>query len=119
MEIQPTAQVSAAPRVVPDLRPTADTASLVRNPQPDVPLAVPPSNSQQAVVSAGMISAAESSEKSSAIKIEKIERVLKPYGVNMLPERDNGQIAVKEPETDETEVTDAANPDPETDDDSA
>lgn len=70
---------SPAPHPQPDLRPAADVAALVRDPSPEVPL--PPSFSQGGVVSAGML-------RSSAIEVRKVDeptRVLKPYGIDMLP----------------------------------
>lgn len=70
---------SPAPQPQPDLRPTADAAALARNPSPEVPL--PPSFSQGGVVSAGML-------RSSIIEVRRVDetaRVLKPYGIDMLP----------------------------------
>ena len=71
-----------APILQPDLRPVADVASLVRDATPQVPLPIPPGSSQTAVV-------AETRMASRATLIDNDrppERVLKPYGISMLPE---------------------------------
>lgn len=72
----------AAPQPQQDLRPTADTAALVRDPQPSVPMAIPASMGQSAAVNASRMA-------DTTTRVEETmptERVLKPFGVAMLPE---------------------------------
>ena len=69
---------SVPPLPVADLRPTADTAALVRDPTPEVPMPMPASIAQKGVVArTGLASALDAAAK--------VQRVLKPYGVTMLP----------------------------------
>ncbi len=75
---------STPPLLKPDMRPTADVAALVRDPQPDLPLPIPASNGQSAAVTQSKLPATASSEAVKAV--DPTERVLKPYGVAMLPE---------------------------------
>lgn len=78
--IQPVA-ASAPQRTTPiisDRRPTADAAAIARDPQPEIPLPIPSSIGQSAIVTESKIS---------TTKVVEIERTLKPYGVTMLPER--------------------------------
>ncbi|WP_368184246.1 hypothetical protein [Aestuariibius sp. HNIBRBA575] len=114
MEIQPTTQVPPAPRLVADQRPVADVAATVRDPQPNVPLAIPPSTSQQAVVSASMLEASETGHNNRT-EIKEIERVLKPYGVTLLPhsaqtaeKRQAAEDAAQEAETKQADAKDAS-----------
>lgn len=90
--ISPVAQQQTAPTPQPDLRPTADAAALARDASPDVPL--PPSLSQQAVVSAGMMRDART-EPDAVKKVEKVDRTLKPFGISMLPS-DEMREAIKD-----------------------
>ncbi|WP_386682781.1 hypothetical protein [Loktanella sp. R86503] len=71
-------QQASAPIVRADLRPTADTAALIRNPQPSIPLPIPASSGQNAVVVQTKLSLP-------ADTAQPVDRVLKPYGVTMLP----------------------------------
>lgn len=89
LAIGPPAQ-TPAPVMKADLRPTADTAALVRDPRPEVPLPIPASNAQMAAVTQSRVTASTKVEE--VDKALQAERVLKPYGVAMLPE------GLKEPE---------------------
>ena len=86
--IQAVAQ-SSSPQPQPDLRPTADAAAVARDPSPEIPL--PPSLSQQGVVSAGML---RGPSQTSEIKaVEEVGRTLKPYGISMLPSEEARETA--------------------------
>jgi len=69
-----------APLPTADVRPTADTAAIVRDPQPDLPMPFPASMGQAAEVNQSRLSVGASFGQ-----VEEIERVLKPYNVTMLP----------------------------------
>ena len=90
MSLQPISSAAAPPTPAPvprtDLRPTADTAALVRDPQPDIPLPVPASISQKSTVTQAKMSSAP-------VDVYAVQRVLKPYGVVMLPQGPAGQPA--------------------------
>ena len=80
-----------APRVIPDMRPTADAAATVRITKPELPVAVPtpPANSQIAAVSRSMLGAGKGLELetgSAIAPVTSVERTLKPYGISMLPQ---------------------------------
>jgi len=95
LALGPPAQ-TPAPIMKADMRPTADTAALVRDPRPEVPLPIPASNGQSAAVTQSKVTASSKVEKTEAAL--QAERVLKPYGVAMLPE------SFKQPEPKEDEV---------------
>lgn len=100
--------VSAAPQVqapIPtaDLRPTADAAALRHDPSPVNPLPLPPSLGQQAEVNQSRISTTKSIGE-----VAEIERVLKPYGVNMLPD---GPVKEPSDDTDALQDDDAGDAD--------
>ncbi len=87
-----------APQMIADKRPTADTAAIVRDPRPQVPTplpaAIPPSVSQKAEVSKSSLGADKTTAVSTATAVTQAERVLKPYGVAMLPRRDGEAAAL-------------------------
>lgn len=100
--IQPVgAPTAPAPVATPDMRPTADAAALASDPQPDTPMPFPASLGQQAEVNQSRLS-----PEDAIGEVEKVERVLKPYGVSMLP-HDPGETAQSEadqaPQNDERE----------------
>jgi len=80
--MQTAAPPTAQTHVI-DRRPTADTAAVTRNPQPQVPMPIPPGQSQQAVVNSTMMNTEPAAKTRETIPIE---RVLKPYNVAMLPD---------------------------------
>ncbi len=62
---------------------------MARDPSPEIPL--PPSLSQQGVVSAGML---RGPSQTSEIKaVEEVGRTLKPYGISMLPSEEARETA--------------------------
>ena len=67
------------PAPQPDLRPTADVAAMIRDPRPDIPLPMPASISQKGVVAQAQLLPSDGA-------VAQVERVLKPYGVVMLPQ---------------------------------
>ena len=73
------AQPAPPPILQPDNRPTADAAALARDPRPDIPLPIPASIAQKGAVAQARIASA-------GIGPAQVERVLKPYGVVMLPQ---------------------------------
>lgn len=79
-QILPVAAAQPAPPPVihADLRPTADSAALLRNPQPHIPMPMPASIAQKGAVAQARMSAVVN-------PVASVERVLKPYGVVMLP----------------------------------
>ncbi|MCF7699812.1 hypothetical protein [Loktanella sp. M215] len=94
-----TSIAAPSPLTVPimDHRPTADAAALARDPTPFIPLPMPSQYTQKGAV-------AEARMTDTSDSITKIERVLKPYGVTMLP---RGQADTKA-QTDSREPQDPA-----------
>lgn len=78
-----------APQHVADQRPSADSAALARNPRPDVPAPMVPANSQVGLVQQANLPPrlAEDDGTADIPAPQALERVLKPYGIAMLPER--------------------------------
>ena len=74
---------NVAPTHKPDLRPTADAAAIARDPIPDIPLPIPPTQLQKGAVNEARISDAA---RRAADGDKPVERVLKPFGVIMLPD---------------------------------
>lgn len=66
------------PVVVKDQRPVADAAALARDPTPLVPLPIPPQYTQKGAIARAQLT-------DTARDGTTVERVLKPYGVAMLP----------------------------------
>ena len=77
----------APPPAQPDGRASADAAATKIDPRPEVPLPVPASPSQTGLISQASIPEKEAAPKLDASGVSSAERTLKPYGVNMLPER--------------------------------
>ena len=80
-----------APRVIPDMRPSADAAATVRIRKPELPVAVPtpPATSQVAAVSRSMLGSGKGLELETGsliAPVTEVERTLKPYGISMLPQ---------------------------------
>ena len=99
----------SAPQVAPvlqaDVRPTADAAALAKDPSPTPSMAIPASLGQSGVVTETRL--ADSARTLSGL--EPPERVLKPWGVAMLPERAQSerQIAAAEDAAEEAEAESA------------
>ena len=88
-----------------DGRPAADTAALVRDATPAVPLPLPPGLSQLAVVTEARLI-----DKGTGIASDApVERVMKPFGIAMLPEsfEEDADQPTEETETGSEEATEA------------
>lgn len=96
---------SQPPVLKADMRPTADVAALVRDPQPDLPLPIPASNGQNAAVAQSSV--ARKPELAEIEAVDPTQRVLKPYGVSMLPNLPDPAEAPKEETPQEVETKDA------------
>lgn len=81
------AQQSAPPPAEQDGRASADAVATVKNPRPEVPLPMPASPSQTGLVSKASMSDKEAAPKLDTSGVSSAERMLKPYGINMLPEK--------------------------------
>ncbi|GGL64957.1 hypothetical protein [Wenxinia marina] len=85
-QIAPAGPVSTVPRHTMDLRPAADAAAIARDPLPDAPLgvpaALPPQTAQVAAVSRALL---DGSADAGPAPVRPPERVLKPWGIQMLP----------------------------------
>ncbi len=118
LDVSMTPQASPAPILKADMRPTADIAAMVRDPQPAVPMPIPASNGQMAAVAQSSV--ARKPDLDDATPVDPTERVLKPYGVTMLPNlpdpaeapKDDASEAANTTETGEAKQ--AAQPAPET-----
>lgn len=77
----------APPPAQHDGRAVADAAASKTNPRPDVPMPVPASPSQTGLVSKAAIPEKEAAPKLDVAGVSAAERTLKPYGINMLPEK--------------------------------
>ncbi|KAA9005636.1 hypothetical protein [Histidinibacterium aquaticum] len=103
-----------APSFVADARPTADTAALVRDPQPDLPLPLPPGQGQHAatlraslvVTTPEEARGTEGARRHSAI--DPMQRTLKPYGVTMLPDEAARRAAAEQAQAVSRAASDAA-----------
>ena len=91
---QTNAQVGVAPVQQPapppaqqDGRVTADAVASTKDPRPEVPMPVPASPSQTGLVSKAALSEKEAAPKLDTSGVSAAERMLKPYGINMLPEK--------------------------------
>lgn len=84
--IGPVAQ-PAPPPAQPDGRASADVAASIKDPTPEVPLPFPASPSQTGLVSKASIASKDEATKADAPGPSSAERMLKPYGINMLPEK--------------------------------
>lgn len=98
MPVQPVQQ-AAPPPAQPDGRVTADAAAISKNPRPDVPLPIPASPSQTGLVSKSALPDEAVSSKIDDAGISAIQRTLKPYGINMLPETQDAPKQEAPPET--------------------
>ncbi len=99
MDTIPPMGLSPAPQIVPDQRPTADAVATTRDPRPDIPLPMPPSLSQQATISAGMLTPQTRAEaKPESAPLPESQRTLKPFGVAMLPSEEGRPAAEPTPQ---------------------
>lgn len=92
------------PNVQPDVRPTADAAAIARDTNPNLPMAIPASMAQS-----GAVNAARMADETGTISgAAPTERVLKPYGVAMLPETPNSPAQSDETAADTDQVETAS-----------
>lgn len=91
MDLQSNAAIQAVqaspPPAEADGRATADAAAIAKDATPEVPLPIPAAQNQ-----AGLVSRAARPDKDAAPKLDTtgasaVQRTLKPYGINMLPEK--------------------------------
>lgn len=93
MDLQKPIQVAtpvqnpAPPRAEADGRASADAAAIKKDPTPDVPLPIPANGTQTALISKSAIPTKEDAPKIVTTNTSAAERTLKPYGINMLPEK--------------------------------
>ncbi|WP_281984198.1 hypothetical protein [Thalassorhabdomicrobium marinisediminis] len=85
--VAPLPQTAAPPPATPDGRPVADASALSRDPTPEVPMPIPASPSQTALVSKAALPEKESPPGAETSGPSSAARVLKPYGISMLPEK--------------------------------
>jgi hypothetical protein len=83
--VQPALQ-SAPPPVVSDGRAPVDASAIAKDPTPEVPLPVPASPSQTGLISKAALADSEPASKLETSGLLAVQRTLKPYGINMLPE---------------------------------
>ena len=86
MLLAPTQQ-AAPPAAQSDGRASADVAAIKKDPTPEVPLPMPASTTQTGLVSKAALPDADTAPKLDASGVSAAERTLKPYGINMLPEK--------------------------------
>ena len=80
-------QQAAPPPVEQDGRVTADAVASIKDPHPEVPLPIPASPLQTGLISKAALSDKEAAPKLDTTGVSAAERMLKPYGINMLPEK--------------------------------
>ncbi|MCF2904288.1 hypothetical protein L0666_04765 [Octadecabacter sp. CECT 8868] len=83
----PTATQTVPPPVEQDGRASADVAAIANDPSPEVAFPMPANQSQTGLVSKALISDKEVAPKLDTSGVSSAERVLKPYGITMLPEK--------------------------------
>jgi hypothetical protein len=81
------AQHSAPPPAVPDGRVSADASAINKDPTSEVPLPIPASSSQSGFVSKAALADHDVAPKLDTSDVSAVQRTLKPYGINMLPEK--------------------------------
>lgn len=80
-------QQSAPPPPQADGRPSADAAAVTKDPTPEVPLPMPANATQSGLISKAVIAEKDAAPKLDTSGVSAAERMLKPYGINMLPEK--------------------------------
>jgi len=95
--MQPMPQ-SAPPPAQADGRAVADAKAVAKDPTPEVPLPIPASPSQTGLVSKAALSDTESVPKLDMSAVSAVQRTLKPYGINMLPEKQDAPKQETRPE---------------------
>ncbi|MCF2870286.1 hypothetical protein L0664_04330 [Octadecabacter sp. G9-8] len=82
-----TAQQAAPEPAQPDGRASADAAATTKDPSPDIPIPAPASPSQTGLVSKAALSDEDAAPKLDTSGVSEVQRMLKPYGISMLPEK--------------------------------
>lgn len=80
-------QQVAPPPSQQDGRASADAIATTLDPRPDIPIPIPANSSQTGLVSKAALSEKESAPRLGDAGLSSAERTLKPYGINMLPEK--------------------------------
>jgi hypothetical protein len=80
-------QQPAPPPAQADGRASADAAAVKIDPRPEVPLPMPPTQTQTALVGKAALSDKDASPKPDTAGTSDVQRILKPYGISMLPEK--------------------------------
>jgi hypothetical protein len=80
-------QQPAPPPAQADGRAPADAAAVKIDPRPEVPLPMPPTQTQTALVGKAALSDKDASPKPDTAGTSDVQRMLKPYGISMLPEK--------------------------------
>lgn len=80
-------QQPAPPPAQADGRASADAAAVKIDPRPEVPLPMPPTQTHTALVGKAALSDKDASPKPDTAGTSDVQRMLKPYGISMLPEK--------------------------------
>jgi hypothetical protein len=80
-------QQPAPPPAQSDGRASADAAAVKIDPRPEVPLPMPPTQTQTALIGKAALSDKDASPKPDTAGTSDVQRMLKPYGISMLPEK--------------------------------
>ena len=80
-------QQPAPPPAQADRRASANAAAVEIDPRPEVPLPMPPTQTQTALVGKAALSDKDASPKPDTAGTSDVQRMLKPYGISMLPEK--------------------------------
>ncbi|MDG1408749.1 MAG: hypothetical protein P8Q50_13280 [Octadecabacter sp.] len=80
-------QQPAPPPAQADGRASADAAAVKIDPRPEGPLPMPPTQTQTALVGKAALSDKDASPKPDTAGTSDVQRMLKPYGISMLPEK--------------------------------
>ena len=80
-------QQPAPPPAQADGRASADAAAVKIDPRQEVPLPMPPTQTQTALVGKAALSDKDASPKPDTAGTSDVQRMLKPYGISMLPEK--------------------------------
>ncbi|AGI66970.1 hypothetical protein OAN307_c12760 [Octadecabacter antarcticus 307] len=84
---QAPAQQPAPPPAMPDGRAPADASATTKDPSPEVPLPVSASPTQSGFVSKAALGNSDAALKLDTSGVSPAQRTLKPYGINILPEK--------------------------------
>jgi len=77
--------VHPVPPSIPDLRPAADAAAIVREPRPVLSLPIPPGQPFPGLAQSAVLAMADRGE-ARVSELPALVRVLKPYGITILPD---------------------------------